>query len=162
MKTDRPDPEPQHNHLASAPGRIRRVVFPVLLLLGILVVAYLGRSWWESVATWIEGARTWGYLVYFLTFIFLTTFCFPVSVLGFSAGAMFGPGWGLLLLVISGVASGSVMFAVGRYLFRDRILGWVASRPKLAALDNLAEQKAHCLEFASLIQQMVQRWVVEV
>ena len=113
-----------------------------MLLVCVSLVAFLGRAWWDTLSLWIESSGSWGYLVFFLTFVLLTTFCFPVSVLGFSAGAMFGPGLGLLLLFCSGVASGSIMFAVGRYLFRGRIQNWASTRPKLAALDRLAEQRA--------------------
>lgn len=123
-------------------GLVKRVVLPFLLLLGILAVAYLGRTWWDALSLWIAGSGVRGYGVFFLAFVLLTSFCFPVSVLGFSAGAMFGPWLGLGLLVASGLASGGLMFAVGRFLFRGPIARLVATRPRLAALDNLAEQKA--------------------
>lgn len=126
----------------AAEGLAKRVVLPILLLLGVLSVAYLGRAWWDGLSDWIARSGGAGYLVFFLAFVLLTTFCFPVSVLGFSAGAMFGPGLGLGLLLASGLASGVLMFFVGRFLFRGRIARLVATRPRLATLDNLAREKA--------------------
>lgn len=148
------EPIPPGDLTTGPEGRIRRVVVPLLLLLGVVLVAYLGRNWWASLEVWIRGSGLLGYLVFFLAFIFLTTFCFPVSVLGISAGAMFGPGWGLLLLFGSGVVSGSLMFAVGRYLFRKPILGWVSRRPRLAALDRLAERRALRLNFLARLSPL--------
>nr|MEE4269495.1 VTT domain-containing protein [Candidatus Krumholzibacteria bacterium] len=86
--------------------------------------------------------------------VVLTTFCFPVSVLGISAGAMFGPVTGLGLLLLSGVTSGLVMFFVGRVLFRQRVQRWVASKSKLAALDRLAEQRAVRLNFLARLSPL--------
>jgi uncharacterized membrane protein YdjX (TVP38/TMEM64 family) len=142
MSTQLSESGPDSIPEAHARDRRRRAIVSLFLLAGIGVVAYLGGAWWAPLSSWIENSGSLGYLVFFFVFVGMTTFCFPVSILGFSAGAMFGPGLGLLLLVGSGFTSGSVMFAVGRFLFRDRILEWVSRRPKLAALDNLAEQRA--------------------
>lgn len=136
------------------PGRIRGVVVPALLVLGVVLVAYLGKSWWDSLSLWIEQAGNLGYLMFFLSFVALTIFCFPVSVLGFSAGAIFGPWAGLLLLFLSGVTSGTIMFALGRYFFRDRIHTWVSKRPKLAALERLAQHRALRLNFLSRLSPL--------
>ncbi len=146
--------EPRSAADVPATGRSRRLVLVVLILMGVGVVAFLGGAWWDSLARWIDTAGILGYLVYFLSFVFLTTFCFPVSVLGFSAGAMFGPARGLLILLLSGVASGAVMFCLGRCLFRDLILRWVSNRPRLAALDRLAEERALRLNFLARLSPL--------
>lgn len=154
MSTQKPGSEPGPLALSAPSGRLKKIVVPVALLAGILVVAYLGRTWWGSLADWIEKSGYLGYLVFYFSFVIMTVFCFPVSVLGFSAGAMFGPALGLALLVGSGVSSGSIMFVVGRFLFRQRILEWVARKPKLAALDSLAEQRALRLNFLARLSPL--------
>lgn len=154
MKNDKPHTVPSPIEPHPKPGRIRGIVVPAILVLGVVLVAYLGKSWWDSLSIWIDQAGNLGYLVFFLSFVALTTFCFPVSVLGFSAGAIFGPWAGLLLLFLSGVTSGTVMFALGRYFFRDRIHIWVSKRPKLAALDRLAQHRALRLNFLSRLSPL--------
>ncbi len=141
--------------LESVPSStFRRLIGPVLLISGVVAVAFVGGNFWESLAAWIERSGTAGLLVFFASFVVLTTFCFPVSVLGLSAGAMFGPITGLGLLLLSGETSGLVMFFVGRVLFRERVQRWVASKSKLAALDRLAEQRAVRLNFLARLSPL--------
>jgi uncharacterized membrane protein YdjX (TVP38/TMEM64 family) len=139
---------------SAAGGLVRRAVVPAMLVLGVGLVAFLGPGWWNSLEAWISGSGLLGYLVFFLAFVGLTTFCFPVSVLGVSAGALYGPGFGLLLLVSGGLASGSLMFLLGRYLFRRRILTWVDRNPRLMALERLAEDRALRLNFLARLSPL--------
>lgn len=133
---------------------LRRWVGPLVLILGIVTAALVGGNLWDGLSDWIETAGSVGLLVFYAAFVVLTTFCFPVSVLGFSAGAMFGPVKGLALLLLSGVSSGLVMYFVGRYLFRSRLHHWVAGNPKLAAIDRLAEKRAVRLNFLARLSPL--------
>jgi len=135
-------------------GRIRRILVPGLLVLGIALVAFLGGSWWNSLTGLMQDSGPSGYLIFYLAFILLTTFCCPVSVLGFSAGALFGPLKGIILMLAGGYSAGVVMLVVGRYLFRHRIKAWVSGKPKLAALDNLAQHKALRLNFLARLSPL--------
>lgn len=139
---------------AGPTGSFRRFGALLAMALAVVLVGFLGRQWWDSLAVWIEGSGGLGYLVFFLAFVVLTAFCFPVSVLGLSAGAMFGPGLGLLLMLCSGVASGLLMFVGGRFFFRKPILNWVSIRPKFAALDRLSGQRALRLNFMARLSPL--------
>ena len=72
----------------------------------------------------------------------LSSLCFPVGVFGFSAGVLFGLGTGVALVLVSANVAALLMFALGRGLLRGRILAFVATRPRLAAIDRLAGEKA--------------------
>jgi uncharacterized membrane protein YdjX (TVP38/TMEM64 family) len=63
-------------------------------------------------------------------------------VLGVSAGALFGLPLGLALVFVSAMAAAGLMFALARSLLRRRIRELIATRPKLAAVDRLAGEKA--------------------
>ena len=118
------------------------------------MAAFLGGRWWGDLSEWIAKAGLLGYFAFYGAFVALTSFCFPVSVLGFSAGAMFGPLKGLALMLISGVSSGLVMFAIGRFLFRDRLHRWIQDKPKLLALDRMAEKRAIRLNFLARLSPL--------
>lgn len=133
---------------------MRRSIIPAILVIGILLAAILGGQWWGQLSDWIAQAGFPGQLAFYGAFVALTTLCFPVSVLGFSAGAIFGPLKGLLLMLVSGVSSGLVMFAVGRFLFRYRLHAWIQDKPKLLALDRMAAKRAIRLNFLARLSPL--------
>lgn len=117
----------------------------VLPLVGvgiILTLALLARDGWPALETYLKEQGSTGYAVFLGAFVGLTSVCFPVSALGFSAGLLYGPWIGLGLVFGGGLVSGSLMFLIGRVLFRSSIKGWVARNPKLAAVDRLAVDQA--------------------
>ena len=114
-----------------------------ILVVAILVVAgrYAGRFWPEVEST-VEGLGFSGLLIFVAAWVLLSLTCFPVSVMGISAGALFGPWVGMALVFPAGLMGGSLMFFLGRVLFRSRIQQLIATRPKLAAVDRLAGDQA--------------------
>ena len=115
------------------------------LLLLILVLVLLGQ-WlggrWHEVETALGRMGPWGYLAYIGSFVGLTTLCFPVTILGVSAGFLFGPWIGFGLQLLSGVLAGSLMYWLGRGLLRVRIKALLTTRPRLAAVDRMVGDRA--------------------
>jgi len=139
-----PNPElPKSTPNAKGVKGLARMFGPPLLLLLALVVAgrYAGRYWpdLESAVTQMGFS---GYFLFFAAWVFLSMTCFPVSVLGVSAGALFGPWVGAGLVFPAGLVSGSLMFLLGRGLLYDRIRRMIAGRPKLMAVDRMAGDQA--------------------
>lgn len=121
---------------------MRLLAGPAAVLVALVVVGrYAGRFWPDIEAT-VGGMGAWGYLIFCAAWVLLALTCFPVSVLGVSAGALFGPWIGMALVLPSGLMAGSVMFWLGRGLLRRRIRELIARRPKLAAVDRLAGNQA--------------------
>ena len=118
--------------------RVARILVLVLLLAAAGWVA----AHWSGVEARLDAAGNAGVLPFAAAFVALCMGCFPVSVLGFTAGAVYGPLRGLLLVVPSVFAAGLLMLLLGRSLLREPIRRRVAARPRLRALEDLAAAQA--------------------
>jgi uncharacterized membrane protein YdjX (TVP38/TMEM64 family) len=119
-----------------------RILGVVVLLAAISVLAVYGGQWWPSIRHMVSESGSAGFLLFMGMFVVLTVLCFPVSVLGFTAGALYGPWFGLLLLYPSGLLSGTLMFFLGRGLFRDFVQNLVHRNSRLTAVQNAAGEQA--------------------
>ncbi|MCP4293160.1 MAG: TVP38/TMEM64 family protein [bacterium] len=126
-----------------------RLLGLTLLLAAIIMMAIFGKQWWPAVQETVSAGGISGFMIFMGAFIALTTLCFPVSVLGFTAGMLYGPWWGLLLLFPSGLISGSLMFLLGKTLLRGFVAAWIQRNPKLSALENAAGEQALRLNILS-------------
>ena len=120
------------------PRRLVRILVLVLLLAAAGWVA----AHWSGVEGRLAAAGNAGMLPFAAAFVLLTMGCFPVSVLGFTAGAVYGPGPGFLLVVPAVACGGLLMFLLGRSVLREPIRRRIAARPRWQALDDLAAAKA--------------------
>ncbi len=120
------------------PQRLVRILVLVLLLTAAGWVA----AHWSGVEARLAAAGNAGVLPFAAAFVLLTMGCFPVSVLGFTAGAVYGPGPGFLLVVPAVACGGLLMFLLGRSVLREPIRRRIAARPRWQALDDLAAAKA--------------------
>jgi len=119
-----------------------RILGGILLLAAILTLAINGQQWWPQMEQTISNSGTNGFLLFMLFFVILTMFCFPVSILGFTAGALYGPWYGLLLIYPSGILSGTLMFFLGRGLLRGFVKNLVQKNQHLQAIENMASNQA--------------------
>jgi uncharacterized membrane protein YdjX (TVP38/TMEM64 family) len=120
---------------------LRLLAGPAAVLVGLVVAGRYAGGFWPEVEASVGEMGYSGYLLFCAAWILLSVSCFPVSVLGVSAGALFGPWVGMALVFPCGLVGGSVMFWLGRGLLRSKIRKMIATRPKLAAVDRLAEQQ---------------------
>lgn len=120
----------------------RLVGWPAAILVLLIVAGRYAGKFWPDVEAAVGGMGFGGYLLFFAAFVLLSLTFFPVSVLGVSAGALFGPWVGMALVFPSGLAGGMVMFWLGRGLLRSRIRQFIATRPRLAAVDRMAADQA--------------------
>ena len=116
----------------------------VLIIGGAAVVVratslgtYLDR---QTMLDTLEALRSsvWAPLVYIVVYAAATALALPGSILTIVGGAVFGFGWGVLLVTIAANIGANAAFGLSRWLGRDgieRILG-----PRLKGLDNATEQ----------------------
>lgn len=114
----------------------------ILLLLILLAGAVVVGAHWPAVEARFASAGGAGAPVFAAAFVALTMGCFPVSVLGITAGVMYGVAGGLAVVMPSVAAGGLLMFALGRSILREPIRRRVATRPRWQALEELAAAKA--------------------
>ena len=126
----------------SASHVVRRWLGPVLLVVALILAGRWMGSRWPEMEAFLRGLGAWAYVAFSFCFVALTSLCFPVSVLGVSAGLLFGPWRGFGVVFVSVALAGSAMFALGRGLLRGRIQRTLADRPKLAAVDRMVGRRA--------------------
>ncbi len=116
---------------------LRRVL--VVLLIGALVVALR----WLPLAAGLEAFRAWaqvqgalGQLAFALVYAVCVVLFVPASVLTLGAGAVYGLGRGVVV-VVAGASLGAIAsFLLARGAMRSRVERWVAGSPRLRALDG--------------------------
>ncbi len=135
-------------------GFVRQFAVPLTILLLMFAASRYAIDYWPAIETYISQMGKMGYAFFFLVFVILTSICFPVSALGFSAGVLFGLWPGLMLVVFSDLISGLLMFALGRTFLRGRIQSLLTGRPKLAAVDRMAGQKAFKLNILTRLSPL--------
>lgn len=119
-------------------GVMRTLAGPLAALLVLIVAGRLVGGSWPAIEASVADMGRLGWGVFVAAWAVLSALCFPVSVLGFSAGLLFGPWLGLLLVALGGLLGGSLMFALAHGLLRKRIRELVEGRPRLAAIDRMA------------------------
>lgn len=87
----------------------------------------------------LEGWRDLGILgvfLFVLLFVLATLLCIPASALTATAGFLYGPIWGTLLVSPIGVVSAALAFLTARYIARPWVHQWIIKRPRFAAIDR--------------------------
>ena len=120
------------------PGFLRTLAGPILALIALVVVGNLVGGSWPEIEKAVADLGVAGQALFVALWAVMSATCFPVSVLGFSAGLLYGPWMGLALVVAGGVAGGSLMYLLARGFLRGRIRTLVATRPRFAAIDRMA------------------------
>ena len=121
---------------------LRPLLFGILLLVFIGLARYFHLEHYfekERLHQTITGYGIWGPLVYLAIWTIAPSLMIPGTVLVVAGGALFGPFWGEIYVILGATLGATVSFVIARYLARD----WVASKlsgTKLAALDQLVAQ----------------------
>jgi uncharacterized membrane protein YdjX (TVP38/TMEM64 family) len=108
----------------------------------LAVVVVLAAGSWPEIADWVAARGAWGAVAFGVLFVVLTVGCFPVSVLGVTAGMLWGPWRGLALVYGSAYLSGMLMFALGRSAIAPLVARLVARNRRLRGLDAEATDNA--------------------
>jgi uncharacterized membrane protein YdjX (TVP38/TMEM64 family) len=129
----RADPVPGTSPREAAWGALKLLPGLLLVAAGIyaLVVHF---PWVEARLRDLGWAAPLGFV---LIYVLLAPFFFPMSLLDYACGALFGVLWGFVILVVAGSISALSMLLLGRWWLAGPIHRFVAARPRLAALRRL-------------------------
>jgi uncharacterized membrane protein YdjX (TVP38/TMEM64 family) len=134
MKRSRTLPE-----LLSA-ARSRRILACGLAGLALLgAIALLGEDLSRHIATieaWVESLGPLGIAVFVAIYVLATSLLFPESALSVMAGALFGLGKGLAVVIVGSLLAATTQYLLSRHLLRERIQRIVAQRPTFAAIQR--------------------------
>jgi uncharacterized membrane protein YdjX (TVP38/TMEM64 family) len=121
--------------------RVRRQSLAVWLAAALMVVSLvmLGRATilhFDGIQTWIDGLGMWGMVAYIGLFVLLTSLFVPDTLLAIIAGAVYGLGWGLLLVAVGGLLGACIQWTLARFLLREHIDAAVRGWPTLHAIQR--------------------------
>lgn len=102
-----------------------------LLLLGRQLGGYI-----PAFAQWVDSLGVWGPIVFIIAYALGAIAFVPGSLLTLAAGAIFGLGWGVLLVFLAAVLGSSAAFLVSRYVARNTIERRLSSNAKFTAIDR--------------------------
>ncbi|KAL3641495.1 hypothetical protein CASFOL_016463 [Castilleja foliolosa] len=123
---------------------VKGTILAGLLLIGVVggfgTVGYIYREQINAFLTQfsgiIEGYGPTGYALFVAVYAGLEILAIPAIPLTMSAGLLFGPFIGTIIVSISGTLAASVAFLIARYFARERILKLVEGNKKFLAIDK--------------------------
>ncbi|MHC4142253.1 MAG: TVP38/TMEM64 family protein, partial [Planctomycetota bacterium] len=98
-------------------GAALLIVLAVLVLMGTLPVDR-GIDWLDR---WIAGLGVWGPVAYGLVYAVAVVLLVPGWTLTVAAGALFGPGWGVVAVSWGATLGAALAFLIARYAARRRV-----------------------------------------
>ena len=118
--------------------RWQPILLSLLLVTVIIAVNVFGLGkHLAQLQEWINGLGQLGYVVFILMHIASMIALTPRSVLSVTAGVLFGPVTGIILVSISSVSGACATFLISRYLARDIVERWFVHRRRFENIYNL-------------------------
>ena len=117
-------------------NKLTKKLLPLIPLAAILIV--IGHELelhLPAIEHWVESLGTWAPLGFIVLFVAATPFFVSVDALCFAAGLLFPIGSGEFYMIFSTYLAAALIFILGRYLFRQKVVDLMSKHPRLAALD---------------------------
>ena len=113
----------------------------------ILVIGHELELYLPDLELWIENLGAFAPLGFIALFVVLTPVFVSVDTLCFAAGLLFSLGAGELYIIIATYLSSALIFFLGRYLIKGRVVTFIAKHKQLAALDTTITSQPFKLMF---------------
>jgi uncharacterized membrane protein YdjX (TVP38/TMEM64 family) len=113
----------------------------------ILVIGHELELYLPDLELWIQNLGAFAPIGFIALFVFLTPFFVSVDTLCFAAGLLFSIGSGELYIIISTYLASTLIFFLGRYLIRERVITLISKHKHLAALDTAINDQPFKLMF---------------
>jgi uncharacterized membrane protein YdjX (TVP38/TMEM64 family) len=123
----------------------------VLIFVGVvLLIGHELKLYLPDLEVWIQSMGAFAPLCFIAVFVALTPFFISADALCFAAGLLFPIGAGVLYIIIATYLASAVIFFLGRYLLRDRVLKHLAEHKRFSKLNE--EIKNHELKLMFLLR----------
>jgi len=83
-----------------------------------------------------DGLGPPGMLVFGLAYVMAALLFVPGSALTLAAGAVFGPGWGTLVVSLASTSAAALAFLIARYFAREKVAALARKHPRFHAVDR--------------------------
>src|SRR5690606_2704197 len=116
-------------------------------LLALYLLATTVSSARPGMERYMEQAGAQGPPLFFALYVLLTPLFVPATLFSITAGTLFGIVQGTAVVCVSSVTSSSIMFFLGRNLFRERVRRSLQHRQRLRTIYLAAERRSLRLMF---------------
>lgn len=115
---------------------VARKLSVILAIAGaILIIGHELELYLPDLELWVEKLGVYAPLGFIALFIVLTPFFVSVDTLCFAAGLLFSIGAAEFYMTVATYLASALIFLLGRYLFKDRVVTFIAKHKQFAALD---------------------------
>jgi uncharacterized membrane protein YdjX (TVP38/TMEM64 family) len=114
----------------------------VILIMGHELELYL-----PDLELWIQKLGAFAPLGFIVLFVVLTPVFISVDTLCFAAGLLFSIGAAEVYMIIATYLAAALIFFLGRYAFRDKVVTFIAKHKQLATLDSTINNQPFKLMF---------------
>lgn len=110
----------------------KKKLFKILSIILIAALSYLAvkNITTDNIRVWVGGSGTYGPIIYILLFTILPIFLFPVPILAFGGGVLFGVVEGTIYTVIGASLNSAIMFYMTKFLGKDFVNDFLKSKVK--------------------------------
>jgi uncharacterized membrane protein YdjX (TVP38/TMEM64 family) len=113
----------------------------------ILVIGHELKLYLPDLELWIAQLGAFAPLGFIALFVVLTPFFISVDTLCFAAGLLFSFGAAEFYMTLATYLASALIFFLGRYLFKDRVVTFIAKHQQLATLDTTISNQPFKLMF---------------
>lgn len=121
---------------------IALVLVGLVLLIGHGLELYL-----PGLEVWIQALGAFAPLGFIALFVILTPLFVSVDALCFAAGLLFPLGAGEFYIILATYLAATLIFSLGRYLLRDRVLMFLAEHKRFSELNAVINDNAFKVMF---------------
>lgn len=116
---------------------LSRVIWALGLLAAIALIIFRFplSTWLPSFVEWIRDTGPLGQVAFAAAYTVATVFLLPSSVFCVSAGFIYGPVTGVLVMIPTCLVAGTVIFIASRFLFRAWVIQKISNDARLKNLD---------------------------
>jgi len=124
-------------------NNLAKRLLPLVPAAGILVlVGHELKLHLPNIEHWISSLGPWAPVGFISLFALLTPFFVSVDAFCFAAGLLFPLGLGEAYMIISTYLAAALIFLLGRYLFRQKVIDLIAKYPKFSVLDAVMDKQS--------------------
>ena len=113
----------------------------------ILVIGHELELYLPDLELWIQKLGVFAPLGFIALFVVLTPVFVSVDTLCFAAGLLFSLGAAQVYMTIATYLASALIFFLGRYAFKDRVVTFIAKHKQLATLDTTISHQPFKLMF---------------
>jgi uncharacterized membrane protein YdjX (TVP38/TMEM64 family) len=132
----------QHNIELIRKSSIALVFVGIVLFFGHILELHL-----PDLEVWIQKLGTYAPPVFIIVFVLLAPVFVSIDALCFAAGLLFPLGAGVFYIILATYLAAALIFFLGRYLFRQRVLAFIAGHEQFAALETAFNRQPFKLMF---------------